>query len=186
MRCNKCRKGTLKPQGGLYHYKECGLPNLYLKNVEWYKCLKCKETEVIIPRVSQLHRCIAWRLVTSPPMLSGSNIKYLRKMLRSSQGEFAEALGVTQVTLSRWEHGRKHSKTSDLLVRLAYIGCKDDEYTHKVHEKLWDILRGIGIEAEVSDKRLTIDPSECMPDKEIAATLAVCVAAQHQRASNPV
>ena len=103
-------EGHSQASGWVISLQRVWLAKPVLKNVEWYKCLKCKETEVIIPRVSQLHRCIAWRLVTSPPMLSGSNIKYLRKMLRSSQGEFAEALGVTQVTLSRWEHGRKHAK----------------------------------------------------------------------------
>jgi len=183
MRCPDCKKGNWVLQTGKYPYKESGLSNIYLKNIEWRKCSKCKATETIIPRVSQLHRCIAWRVITKPSLLSGDEIKFVRKMLRCTQKNFANALGISHVTVSRWEHGRKQSKESDLLVRLLYLSCADDEFTHELHNKLWKLLTEVlnEIEDEVSTKRVTIDPSECTPDKEIRATLALCTVIEHQR-----
>ncbi len=88
-------------------------------------------------------------------------------MLRVNQGEFAKALNVTQVTLSRWEHGRKHSRESDLLMRLVYIGCKDDEYTNAAHQRLWKLLseKLPGLQSHDQSPNITIDPEQCDPKR---------------------
>lgn len=182
MRCQSCSK-QMKLQKGLYRYKESGLTNVYLKNIRWYRCPRCRAAEAVIPRIAQLHRCIAWRIATKPALLSGQEIVYLRKMLKASQGDFAKVLNVNQVTVSRWEHGRKQSSESDLLIRVVYIACKRDEYTEEAHEKLWDLLRGALSKGKEkgSTPRITIDPTECTPDKEIKETLALCTAIAHQQ-----
>jgi putative transcriptional regulator len=178
MVCDACKSGRLKRGAGLYHYTESGLPNIYLKNVDWQGCPKCGGRRVVIPRMGQLHRCIAWRLVTQPALLSGDEITYLRKMLRVNQGEFAKALNVTQVTLSRWEHGRKHSRESDLLIRMVYIGCKNDEYTEALHKELWKLLsqKLPDLQSKHEPDTITIDPDQCDPAKEVADLLAFCTA----------
>jgi len=174
MVCDNCKSGRLKKGTGLYHYTESGLPNIYLKNVEWQTCSKCEGRRVAIPKMGQLRRCIAWRLVTQSTLLSGGEIIYLRKMLRVSQGEFAKALNVTQVTLCRWEHGRKHSGESDRLIRLVYIGCKDDKYTRAALKQLWELLSQKLPERQSPNQSpaMTIDPGKCDPAREVKDLLA--------------
>lgn len=183
MLCKNCNRGRLKPQQGLYHYTECGLPNIYLENIEWHQCPKCGAKEARIPMIGQLHRCIAWRIVAKPALLSGKEIVFLRKMLGYPQNEFADLLGVSPVVLSRWEtEARKHSAANDRLVRLVYLSLKNDEYTHKAHEEIHEalieaLIKFFGrIEPKVSTRKMRIDPRECSPAKELEETLAFCTA----------
>lgn len=181
MRCDNCEKGkNLKPRKSLYHYTESGLPNIYLKNVEWYQCPKCKARRLKIPRMSQLHRCIAWRIVTKSSLLSGAEIVFLRKMLRHNQAEFAERLDVNPVQLCRWETGeRNHIPANDKLIRYVYLTSQDDEYTHEIHRELWNGINKLFAQLAhtVSIPKVQIDPRECNRAREVQNTLALFSAA---------
>ena len=169
MRCDNCEKGkNLKRRKSPYHYTESGLPNIYLKNVEWYKCPNCKARRVLIPKISQLHRCIGWRLVTKPSLLSGAEIVFLRKMLHINQKEFAEQLDIKPVQLCRWETGaRNHIRAYDKLIRFVYLTSQDNKYTHEV----WKVLNKLFAEItnEVATPKVEIDPKECSPAREVNA-----------------
>lgn len=176
MYCDNCEKGkNLKRRKSLYHYTESGLPNIYLKNVEWYQCANCKARRVLLPRMSQLHRCIAWRLVTKPSLLSGAEIVFLRKMLHFNQSNFAKALlGIQPVVLCRWETGeRKPSRAHDKLIRFIYLDCQDDEYTREVHKELGKSLTMLFAEIarEVATPKMEIDPKKCAPAREVQDVL---------------
>jgi len=180
MRCDNCEQTKqLKRRKSPYHYTESGLPNIYLKNVEWYQCPKCKARRVLLPRMSQLHRCIAWRLVTKASTLSGAEIVFLRKMLRFNQAKFAKVLlGIQPVVLCRWETGeRNHSRAHDKLIRFIYLTSQDDEYTREVHKELGKGLNELfaEIEREVDTPKVEIDPTECSPVREVQN--ALCQAA---------
>lgn len=55
--------------------------------------------------------------------MTPAQFKALRKKLAMTQTELAKALGVTQVTIARWETGRrKIAKTVQLAVE--HLGCK--------------------------------------------------------------
>lgn len=177
MRCDNCKKGrNLKRRKSLYHYTESGLPNIYLKNVEWYQCSSCNARRVLLPRMSQLHRCIAWRLVTKASTLSGAEIVFLRKMLHFNQAKFAKALlGIQPVVLCRWETGeRNHSRANDKLIRFIYLACQDDEYTREVHKELGKGLNKLFVEIarEVETPKVEIDPTECSPTREVKNALS--------------
>ncbi|MDA2927003.1 hypothetical protein MYX78_07180 [Acidobacteria bacterium AH-259-G07] len=176
MHCDNCKKGRkLRPRKGLYHYTESGLPNIYLKNVEWYQCPHCEARRVLIPRMNQLHRCIAWRLVTKPSLLSGTEIVFLRKMLHLNQRQFAKHLGIGPVVLCRWEkEERIHRRTTDQLIRFVYLTSQDDEYTHEVHKEIWENLHKLfaKIERQVSTPRVEIDLKKCSAAYEVKRTFA--------------
>jgi|WetSurMetagenome_2_1015567.scaffolds.fasta_scaffold258910_2 putative zinc finger/helix-turn-helix YgiT family protein len=170
MQCPKCKIGNVKLQKGPYRYSESGLDHIVLKNIRWWECAVCQGSEVEIPRIGQLHRCIAWIVVTNPSLLTGPEIVFLRKQLCKNQKEMAETLGIKQVVLNRWETGarKSHSKANDILLRLSYLILQDDEYTNKIDGKqraqLFTYFGSIKDRAAPSERR--IDPNRCDP-KEI-------------------
>lgn len=52
-----------------------------------------------------------------------SDIKELRKAAGLTQAKFAEAMGVTQSTVSQWENGRALPDTSKLPRIAEVLGC---------------------------------------------------------------
>jgi DNA-binding transcriptional regulator YiaG len=140
-----------------------------LENVKWWKCGSCGATEVEIPRIGQLHRCLGWMIVTKSSLLTGPEIIFLRRLLGKSQKDLADYLGINQVILSRWETElrKSHSKANDKILRLTYIALKDDEYSHKVSCELNRVLmKYFGhINQQANPVRAKIDPQNCEAQK---------------------
>jgi len=182
MRCDHCEKGKLIAKTGLYHYTESGLPNLYLENVKWLQCKHCHAREVEIPRIGMLHRCIAWLIITKPSLLTGQEIVFLRKMLGKSQKEFAELLGLSQVVLNRWETGARkgHGSANDTKIRFLCLTLQDDEYTHRINQKIWELLfKFFGrIQKSPSPLHASINPQTCTPEEVSSVTIEHLLATQ--------
>lgn len=175
MLCDNCKKANLKTKRTLYHYIESGLPSVFLKNVKWSECPACHAREVTLPRVGQLHRCIAWHIATKPSRLTGEEIRFLRKMLRKNQKQMAELLGLSPVVLNRWETGtrRGHAAANDSKIRLIYLTMQQDEYTQRIKKDIWESLHRLfgKISREPSPLHLKIDPALCMPEEIISAEI---------------
>lgn len=100
-------------------YRESGLENLELGNAPVWECGNGHE-EVEIPRAEQLHTLLTNMLIRKQTVLTGSELRFLRKELAMSGKAFARQLGMTAEHLSRLETGRREiTRTTDLLVRLA-------------------------------------------------------------------
>jgi DNA-binding transcriptional regulator YiaG len=86
----------------MYHYRECGLPNVYLVN-------GYREAEmpygrgVSIEDVEGLHMAIAQALIEEKPSLSGLEVRFIRKLLELTQTQLAQMLGVEDQSVRRWE-----------------------------------------------------------------------------------
>ena len=91
-----------------YIYKECGLKSVELLNVVVYECQHCHETVPEIPAVDQLHAVIAINLLLKDSLLSGEEIRFLRKMASLTQAELSEVLGVTPTRPSKWESNEEN------------------------------------------------------------------------------
>jgi putative zinc finger/helix-turn-helix YgiT family protein len=120
---------TCKREGriyvGEYHYKESGLENVWLKGVKIFKC-KCGENFAFIPCAESLNRLIAKILLKKGEQLSGSEIRFLRKHMGLKAKDFANQIGVFNITLCRWEHDKIiPPKSIDLLVRYFYAAEMD-------------------------------------------------------------
>jgi putative zinc finger/helix-turn-helix YgiT family protein len=182
MRCNNCKTDTPRRQKGLYHYAGCGLPDVYLKNVKWTVCPGCKEITVEIPRIGQLHRCIAWLIIVKNSYLTGQEMIYLRKMLRKNQRDMAEVLGIGQVSLNRWEREKRkgHTKAMDTLFRMVYLTLQDDEYTHDANQKIREaLIKYFGnIRSEAAPLSAEIDPQICSPKDVINQALVPAISGQ--------
>jgi len=89
---------------GTYPFKESGLNNVTLINVELIQCSVCGNVDPIIPDVNDLMRALAWHSATQRYRLSGEDVRFLRKYLKMSGVDFAQLLGVDKTTLSKWEN----------------------------------------------------------------------------------
>lgn len=119
-KCHSCG-GEMQGRHQNYEYKECGLNNVVLIDVLVFHC-KCGEIVAQIPAISILHRLIAFELIKKPTLLSAEEVRYLRKFVGYGATEFADALGTTKVTMSRWENGvTKITKNTDRVLRIAFF-----------------------------------------------------------------
>ena len=103
-------------------YDASGLPGVTLVGVEVSRCAHCGEHEVAIPHIADLHRAMAHALVRKPSRLTPGEIRFLRRTLDWSGQDFAEHMGTTAETVSRWENGRAAmGAQADRLLRLLVL-----------------------------------------------------------------
>ena len=121
MKCSQCGH-VVKTARENYLYRECGLSNVTLVGIEVSRCPECGEHEAVIPKIEQLHRVIATAVARKVPRLTPEEVRFLRKYLGWSGGDFAEHMGVAAETVSRWENGSKTmSQAAERLLRLAAL-----------------------------------------------------------------
>lgn len=120
-----------------YHYKECGLPNVLLKNG-----FEIKKTPygkgVSIHDVKGLHSAIALFLVEKHGPLTASELRFLRLELDMSQKRLGELLGREEQTVSLWERQGKIPSEVDFVVRHIFKQFMGD---HQSYVDLVDQLR---------------------------------------------
>jgi DNA-binding transcriptional regulator YiaG len=110
----------------MYHYKECGLNDVWLSN--GYRMQKTPYGEALfIEDVRALHRAIAARLIRHKPNLSGAEFRFLRKELDMSQKALAEIFGKDVQSIARWEKQSRAPKMADRMLRMTYRDCVMDE-----------------------------------------------------------
>ena len=103
-------------------YDASGLPGVTLVGVEVSRCAHCGEHEVAIPHIADLHRVMAHAVVRKPSRLTPTEIRFLRRTLGWSGHDFADYMGTTAETVSRWENGRTPmGGQADRLLRLMVL-----------------------------------------------------------------
>jgi DNA-binding transcriptional regulator YiaG len=79
---------VLAQEAGMYHYTECGLPNIWLAN--GYRAIETPFWKAAqIAHVDSLRRAISPSLARSKPHLTGSEFRFLRTELDLSQARLA-------------------------------------------------------------------------------------------------
>ena len=138
--CSICGSKELAKTKRVHHFLESGLLNVYLVDVDVLECRICGEEIVSIPRAPELMNCIAEYIITKPDLLTGREIRFLRKNLLLRINELAALLGVDRVTVSRWENEeKKPSRLADRLIRLLY--AQETKVSEEAHQKLSRHLR---------------------------------------------
>jgi len=136
MKCPNC-KSELTCASGDYHYKECGLDNVYLVGIEIHTC-PCGEEVINLPMVAELHTLIALNLIKKKSALNGKEIRFLRKNLGLTAKKISEIIGIDNSTISRWENGTQAiSNTHDRFLRLLYLNIKEippEKIRHLIQE----------------------------------------------------
>lgn len=118
-RCYDCG-GTMEGRKGEYKYTECGLHSVILKDILLYRCTNCNAVVPEIPAAGVLHRVIALRLARKTNLLTGSEIRFLRKVCGYSVNEFADVLGSSKTVVSKWEKSGA-GKETDKVIRVLFL-----------------------------------------------------------------
>ena len=118
MRCRRCRMRMTEHRGD-HPFREAGLDRVILLDVDAHGCDQCGWERVDPPRRELLQRKILDLLLSKPSRLIGSEIRYLRRSQGWTGRELARRMGVTPVTVSRWETGtREIGLPADRFLRL--------------------------------------------------------------------
>ena len=119
MKCSSCGKEAKKVKKD-YQYIESGLDNVVLSGVNVYEC--CGEVMPEIKNIEKLHRLIALAIVKKSNLLSGKEFRFIRKQMLLKGKDIAAILGVTPVSVSRWEkENAQIGASNDRLIRMLYI-----------------------------------------------------------------
>jgi DNA-binding transcriptional regulator YiaG len=104
-----------------YHYKMCGLDDIYLLNgVDFHDGEYGRG--VSIHNVEDLHREIGLHLILHRKALSPKEIRFLRKQMEFTQTELGKCLGVTSQTVARYEKGETEIPGPvDHLMRFLFV-----------------------------------------------------------------
>lgn len=103
------------------HYKECGLDDVYL--VSGYEIEKTPYGDGLsIKDIDKLHIAIGCRLANQKKVLSGKELRFLRKQMGRTQATLGKVLGLSSQQVARYEKGESEiSGPIDLLVRALFI-----------------------------------------------------------------
>jgi putative zinc finger/helix-turn-helix YgiT family protein len=105
--CPNCNTEKMEKRFGDYHFTECGLDDVYLKDWTLYKCGNCAAEMPLLPDPDDFTAWLAEQLVRQESRLNGNEIFFLRKALGLTGAQLAERLGVQRVEVSRWENNRQ-------------------------------------------------------------------------------
>jgi putative zinc finger/helix-turn-helix YgiT family protein len=152
MKCDDCGKPVTTERNAVRRYDIGGLPHVELHGVEVTRCAACGKEGMAIPRIGQLHRVLADAFVKQRRMLAPAEVRFLRKHIGLSAGDFAQMMGVARETVSRWETGAQPmGAVADRLMRLLVL-------THEPTESyaVEDLLRELN--DEPAPKKLSSVP----------------------------
>lgn len=151
-----------------YEYKDGGV-EITIIGLTQYRCGDCEETFTPIPSPKRLHQVIALTICEeNKSILTGKEIKFLRKTMGMKATELADILGVDKSTVSRWENERQEiGDSSDRLLRSLVMLQYKQETTA---EHALDAFKGIPAKRKPIKKKhkLSLNPTEWavpeMPD----------------------
>lgn len=128
MKCDECGGRVTTERNAVRRYEIGGLPHIELHGVEVSRCEACGKEDIAIPRIEQLHRVIAATMVKQRRMLAPVEIRFLRKHIGLSGADFAQRMGVSRETVSRWETGANAmGAVADRLLRLLVLTLQPTE-----------------------------------------------------------
>lgn len=103
-----------------YHYRQCGLGNVYLRNGFEIESTKYGES-IRIHDIDGLHDAIGMCLIQEKKVLDGVEIRFLRHEMDLSQRMLGHLLNKSSQAVARWEKGQsKMDGPADRLLRLLY------------------------------------------------------------------
>lgn len=132
MKCSICESTkNLKSASVTHKYKDCGLDNVILHGVKESRCEDCGEVYLGFGDMEKLHQLIAVHLIQKSDLLTGKEVRFLRKHLGYSGSVFSKLVGYEVEHLSRIENGKAAvQETFDRLVRALILEkMPDREYS---------------------------------------------------------
>lgn len=119
-RCYSCG-GAMEGRVENYKYLECGLKSVTLEKVLVFHCAKCGATVPEISNANELHGLIGLAVLTKKSLLTGEEVRFLRKLCGYSVNDLAKRVGTSKFVISRWENHNMLGKESDRIIRLICV-----------------------------------------------------------------
>lgn len=135
----------------MYHYRECGLRNVWLTNG-----YEVHETPygpgIAFQDIEGLHRAIARGLIAKGGKLTGAELRFLRQEMGLSQARLATMMGNEAQTVALWEKRGSQPKVADRFMRA--IWREQNEGNAQIREM---IERLVDVDVEEIDVRITLE-----------------------------
>lgn len=148
----------------MYHYTDCGLPNVFLRSGFIVREIDGEEA-VAIHNLDGLHKVIGLDILHKAPILTGDEIRFLRKEMDLTQNSLGKIIGVSEDTVRGWETGR-HAIPSpaDKLLRGLYSEQINGDGS------LRELLKGIGrLDRKIAEDERQMNFEENEGDWQLAA-----------------
>ena len=123
-----------------YHYTECGLDYIFLKN--GYTMHETPYGEgVSFDDIEKMNEGIAKVIILNKPVLEGQDLKFLRTVINLTQTTLAELIGITRGGIAKAEAKRSENLTPqmDKLVRIFALKYIDDRKIRALIDKLGNL-----------------------------------------------
>ncbi len=126
--CTKSLKRHIATNTRPYHFLDSGLPNVYLIGVTYWTCPECGAQSAEISAPEQLMNVIGESVVMKPGMLTGQEIRFLRKRAGKRAADFAALINKTPEHFSKLEtEALPLHEPTDKLIRLTYGMLRADK-----------------------------------------------------------
>jgi DNA-binding transcriptional regulator YiaG len=133
----------------MYHYRESGLGNVYLKNGFVLEDHPDYGQLVSISNAEGLHKTIGNAIAGKTAPLTGDEFRYLRVELNLSQKALGDLFDVSDQTVARWEKEETEiPRTAELVIRNYFLQSKFGDTKIK----------------ELTDKLASLDAEKIMLD----------------------
>lgn len=148
--CSACG-GDAEIVRGTWKFTQSGLKCVVLEGIDIIRCGNCGNQDPIIPRINDLMKVLAWAVVRKPYRLEGEEVRFLRKYLGMTQGEFSGLLHVDKTTLSKWENNEDPvGDQSDRLIRAIALALgeglkRGQEEAIREFSQIQDLRRAVCI-----------------------------------------
>lgn len=107
-------------------YRGCGLDNIYLTS-GYHVRMVAGEEFVSVHDADGLHQAIAMTLAQHRKVLSGKEVRFLRKFLDLTQRELGDLLGVSDQSVARYEKDQSAlDGATDALLRILVVQRAED------------------------------------------------------------
>lgn len=137
-------------------YKDLGIP-VKLINAPMKKI--CDEW-ILDLDMELLQRIVLEAVIHKPFLLSGTEIRYVRKYMYLSMEEFGKAFGVSHAAVSKWENSKNGiSPALDVCIRLyimEYLKVKDIEFRQ--------LYRDLDLSKLSKEKKVKLQPLAIIAD----------------------
>ena len=101
----------------MYHYKECGLDNVWLENGFTAKATPYGKA-IAIDDAIDLHKVLTLNLTMKKGRITGKELRFMRVVLGMSQEGLGKCVGATEQSVSLWERTGKVPQSADSIVRM--------------------------------------------------------------------
>ncbi|WP_421841217.1 type II toxin-antitoxin system MqsA family antitoxin [Marinobacter algicola] len=166
MNCKVCGSDNVKMELTSIPFKRVGLDNVILKNVQQTICETCNNVTRSFPKYNLIIKQIRLNLVRDKSSFNGKEFSFLRDQLKLNGTQLSELLGVTNVSVSRWENGAQDVPAmADRLIRaLTLSDMKSNSFIK--------ILKNISAHQGTEDEAIYIDVSDFQDPGAFASTSA--------------